>query len=46
MIIKKNDCSDLNVSHGEQIDKAFVILKELIILKWEYIRENRLWVTK
>ena len=37
---------DLNVTHGEQINYVFITLKELIIIQWEYIRENRLWVTK
>ena len=46
MIDSKNDYPHYNVTHGEQIHYVFITLKELIVMQWEYIRENRLWVTK
>ena len=46
MTINKKDYSQYDVSQGEQLHYVFITLKELIIIQWEYIRENRLWVTK
>ncbi len=46
MIDSKNNYPHYNVTHGEQIHYVFITLKELIVMQWEYIRENRLWVTK
>ena len=46
MTSNKNDYPHYNVTYVEQINYVFITLKELIIIQWEYIRENRLWVTK
>ena len=46
MTNNKNDYPHYNVTYGEQINYVFITLKELIIIQWEYIRENRLWGTK
>ncbi len=43
MTNNENDCSDLDVTYGEQLHYVFITLKELIIMQWEYIRKHRLW---